>query len=150
LAEIVTTRDPKLLVHLHRLVSLLDLSSVPASVNAPPPISPTSPTSPTFVSPIVTSPATTSPTEALLGHYRNDIFHRVKVIVIYTANDTTMVDSLLDLKEYLDEILSPKGLDDTERGERKWSYATSEAFERGFACRKVKPAEMIGQHPSYR
>ena len=34
LAEIVTTRDPKLLVHLHRLISLLDLSSVPASVNA--------------------------------------------------------------------------------------------------------------------
>lgn len=148
LSDIITTRDPKLLVHLHRLISLFALSSVPAEITAPPPMSPTSPTSPNLTSPILTSPiapTTISPTEALLGHYRNDVFHRVKAIVTDTINDGAMVEKLLDLKEYLDAVLGPHGLDDIERGDRKWGYATSEAFERGFACRKIKPAEMIGK-----
>ncbi|KIM32600.1 hypothetical protein M408DRAFT_14342 [Serendipita vermifera MAFF 305830] len=89
---------------------------------------------------------TASPTDSLVAHYRNDIFQRVKDIVLDTDNDAKMVDRLLDLKEFLDECTSPQWLDDLDKNDRKYTYATSEAFERGFACRKIKPAELIAKH----
>lgn len=56
-----------------------------------------------------------------------------------------MVDRLLELKDFIDECLSPAWLNDAERHDKKYSYATSEAFEKGFTSRKLKPAEMIGK-----
>jgi hypothetical protein len=88
-----------------------------------------------------------SPLDSLLAHYKNDIFERVREIVTDTSEgaEKTMVDRLLELKEFLDECTGPKYLDDMEKNDRKYIYATSEAFERGFGCRKIKPAELIGQ-----
>jgi cullin-4 len=85
-----------------------------------------------------------SPSDSLLDHYRNEIFRRVKEIVTDTAEDARMIERLLELKEFLDDCLSPACLNDIELHDRKFTYATSEAFERGFMCRKIKPAELIG------
>ncbi|PVF97543.1 hypothetical protein CPB86DRAFT_706780 [Serendipita vermifera] len=87
-----------------------------------------------------------SPNDSLLEHYRNNIFRRVKEIVTDTAEDARMIERLLELKEFLDDCLSSSCLNDVELHDRKFTYATWEAFERGFMCRKIKPAELIAKH----
>lgn len=88
----------------------------------------------------------TSPSDALLAHYRNDVFERVKGTILDTANESSMVENLLELKEFLDECLSADYIDDAQQNDRKFTHATSEAFERGFSTRKIKPAELIAKH----
>lgn len=143
LNELITARDLLMPIHLHRLIARFTESRpeaiVPQEPNSPiqsTPISSTKSATDSFVIP-------QNPTEALLAYYRNDVFHRVRHIVTDAANDSTMVEKLLELKDYLDRLLGEEGLDDASR-DKKWTYATSEAFERGFACRRIKPAEMIG------
>ncbi|KAG8835787.1 hypothetical protein FRC17_001181 [Serendipita sp. 399] len=116
LAEVITTRDQGHFAALHNTLMRVTSSS---------------------------TSWTTSPSDALLDHYKNDILSRVKDIVTDSENDTKMVDRLLELKEFLDTCLSKEFLDDVDQNERQYTYATSEAFERGFACRRIKPAEMI-------
>jgi hypothetical protein len=119
LSAIISARDKALLVQLHNIIQRVT-SSIAVWV--------------------------ASPTDSLLIHYKNDIFERVREIVMDTGEgaDKAMVDRLLELKEFLDECMGPKYLDDMDKNDRKYIYATSEAFEKGFACRKIKPAELIG------
>ncbi|KAG8824973.1 hypothetical protein FRC19_000658 [Serendipita sp. 401] len=118
LADIIATRDHKYFVELHNMLTRVTSSS---------------------------KSWTASPSDTLLSHYRNDIISRVKDIVTDTEHDATMVDNLLELKEFLDTCLSKEFLDDVEQSDRQYTHATSEAFEKGFACRRIKPAEMIAR-----
>lgn len=117
LGEIITKRDKSLFSELDKVVERLATSSETWKV---------------------------SPSSALISHFQDDILQRVKGIVTDVEKDGEMVDCLLELKEFIDESLSSKWIDDAERHDKKYSYATVEAFEKGFASRKVKPAEMIG------
>jgi cullin-4 len=117
LHEIISNRDKKSLWELNKVIERLTASSRTWKV---------------------------SPSSALVKHFQSDILQRVKEIVTDDKNDDQMVDRLLELKEFIDECLSPEWLDDVEKNNKKYSYATTEAFEKGFTHRKLKPAEMIG------
>ena len=116
LADIITSRDKTLFHQLYDLVARLTAVSTTWKV---------------------------SPSDALIGHYKNVVFERVRETVLDTANES-MVENLLELKEFLDECLSANYIHDVDQNDRRFTHATSEAFERGFSARRIKPAELIG------
>ena len=70
----------------------------------------------------------------------------VKSIVGDTARDEEMVARLIETKELVDSILTPKAFEERDDDIRlSFADASKLAFKAAFATRKNKPAEMIGE-----
>ncbi|KAG8962287.1 hypothetical protein FRC03_004399 [Tulasnella sp. 419] len=91
--------------------------------------------------------------------FRVEVQNTIQKIVTDTANDDNMIPILLQEKAFLDKALveafherpftnttvGAADNNETENG-RPFAHATRTAFERGFAARKRKPAEMIAKY----